>query len=642
MLMGQQKKHTSVEDLYENTQTEVSLNDFLTKYQDQEFQRVIVENEIKLKWYKKSETTKSQDPYTNILRKDSSAASYDVFYAYKPLDVTITELGITPFDKTELLTKFEKQNTIVSFLVNHVLPLIFFVWLLMLLFRFMGPKGWGMPFNFKVGKQTNKKEATTRFSDIAWMEEVKQELTEIVDFLKNPQKYHKVGARPPKGVLLYGQPWSGKTLLARAVAWESDVAFFTASWSEFMEMLVWMGASKVRQLFGKAKAAGRAIIFIDEIDAIGKKRGAGYTGWHQEQEQTLNQILTEMDWFDKNTNIVVMAATNRPDTLDPALLRSGRFDRKVYVRAPMLEERVMIFEYYLKNKKYEPDVNLESLGKRTSGLVGADIENIVNEASLKLAKENRKVLSKQDFEYALEKTVMWPEKKIKSMNEQEKKIVAFHELGHAVTAHLLSNTDPVEKISIVSRWQALWVTWMMPDEDKYLYSKAKFLDESVTLLGGRAAEYIFFGKDEITTGASNDFERATKMITDLVVKYGMDEDLGPVMYMDKEKGEYNVYRPYSEQTAELIDKKVKEYLEQSYKKAIQILETRKEEIKIMADVLLKKEYLTKEEFEELMKNIDYAKVLLQEFQLEQEKNETQKEKNKEENKRNQIKKTNRE
>lgn len=271
--------------------------------------------------------------------------------------------------------------------------------------------------------------------------------------------------------------------MARAVAGEAGVAFFSASGSEFMEMLVGMGASKVRKLFEQAKAAGKAIIFIDEIDAIGKKRGAGYTGGHQEQEQTLNQILTEMDGFDKNTNIIVMAATNRPDTLDPALLRAGRFDRKVLVAAPTFEERIQIFQYYFQKRTIDPKVNIESLAKRTSGLVGADIENVVNEAALQVAKDGREALRVEDFEYALEKAIMGPEKRVKSMKEKEKKLVAYHELGHAVTGHLLVNADPIEKISIVRRGQALGVTWTSPEEDKHLYSKAKFLDELVTLLG---------------------------------------------------------------------------------------------------------------------------------------------------------------
>lgn len=465
------------------------------------------------------------------------------------------------------------------------------------------PKGGngGFPFSVKAGKLNTSKNSKTKFSDVAGMDEVKMELSEIVDYLKNPLKYNKVGARHPKGVLLYGQPWSGKTLLARAAAGESNVPFFSVSGSEFMEMLVGMWAAKVRELFGKAKATGRAIIFIDEIDAIGKKRGTWYTWGHQEQEQTLNQILTEMDGFDNTTNIIVIAATNRPDILDPALLRAGRFDRKVYVSEPTYEERVLIFDYYLKGKKLDASINVPSLAKRTSGLVGADIENIVNEAALKEAKENRSVLDQNDFEYALEKVIMWPEKKVKSMKEQEKKIIAFHELWHAITSHLLPNADPVEKISIVRRGHALWVTWIMPNEDMYLRSKAQFLDEVVSLLGGRAAEEVFFGLDNITTWASNDFEKATEIITNLIVKYGMDKELWPVSYIDRDKNDYPMFKSYSEKTAQIIDEKIKKYIANCYEQSKSIIIKNKLLIQKLSWVLLEKEYLTKEEFESMIK-----------------------------------------
>ena len=465
------------------------------------------------------------------------------------------------------------------------------------------PKGGGgFPFSVKAGKLNSPKTMKTKFSDVAGMDEVKMELSEIVDYLKNPLKYHKVGARHPKWVLLYGQPGSGKTLLARAVAGESNVPFFSVSGSEFMEMLVGMGAAKVRELFGKAKAAGRAIIFIDEIDAIGKKRWVWSTGGHQEQEQTLNQILTEMDGFDNTTNVIVIAATNRPDILDSALLRAWRFDRKVYVSEPTYEERLLIFDYYLKGKKLDKSINIPSLAKRTSGLVGADIENIVNEAALKEAKENRSILAQNDFEYALEKVIMWPEKKVKSMKEQEKKIIAFHELGHAVTSHLLPNADPVEKISIVRRGQALGVTWIMPNEDMYLNSKAKFLDEVVSLLWWRASEEIFFGADNITTWASNDFEKATDIITNMIVKYGMDKDLGTVTYLENNKNEYNMFRGYSEKTAQIIDEKVKKYMADCYIKSKQLIIQNKSLIEKLSVVLLDKEYLSKEEFESMISN----------------------------------------
>lgn len=588
--------------------SEISLNDFLTAYHSGVYQKVIVEDDVRLEWYKSLWITETTSFVS--LNKKVTKEFFEIEESYKPSITSFVELWISitwsavPIEVVYTTQSFRQKA------LEWIGPIFFFLIVLFFAAKFMMPKWW-LPFNMKVWKQTTKAQKKTKFSDIAWMEEVKMELSEIVDYLKNPIKYTKVGARHPKGVLLYWLPGSGKTLLARAVAGESNVAFFSASGSEFMEMLVGMGAAKVRELFNKAKAAGTAIVFIDEIDAIGKKRWAWFTWWHQEQEQTLNQILTEMDGFDKAANIVVIAATNRPDVLDPALLRAGRFDRKISVGRPTYEERMLIFEYYFKGKKVAENVNLESLGKRTSGLVWADIETIVNEAALKVAKEDRNVLEINDFEYALEKVLMWPEKKIKSIKEHEKKLIALHELWHAVTAYLLKQTDPVEKISIVSRGQALWVTWMLPEEDRYLYSKAKFIDEVISLLWGRASEEIFFGKDEITTGASNDFEKATSIIKDMLIKYGMDDELGPVLYFDKDKEDYPIHKPYSEKTAELIDTKLKKYLFDAYTQAIKILKSNKKLIEKMSKVLLEKEYLNKEEFVAMMEDESQTEVLLQ-------------------------------
>ncbi len=593
--------------------TDISLNDFVARYESGDFMRIVEEDAESLKWYHLIET-KEVD---NVLWLGKSFVQeyVEVFQTPTPQWVSLLDLGISLTGATQVEALYNKQS-VLSQLFEFVAPLLWVLVVFFLIFRFMGPKGGGMPFNLKIGKLASKTGVQTKFKDVAGMHEVKEELAEIVDYLKNPAKYHKVGARHPKWVLLYGQPWSGKTLLARAVAGESNTAFFSSSGSEFMEMLVGMGAAKVRELFTKAKSAGKAIIFIDEIDAIGKKRWSGYTGGHQEQEQTLNQILTEMDGFDKNATIVVIAATNRPDTLDPALMRAGRFDRKIYVSRPTLEERIEIFSYYLEKKKMAKDLKIPTLAKRTSGLVWADIENIVNEASMKIAKDNRSELTAQDFEYALEKVLMWPEKKIKSITDEEKKIVAYHELGHAITAHILPHADPVEKISIVSRGQALGVTWMMPKEEKYLHSKQKFLDDVVSLLGGRAAEEVFFGKESITTGASNDFERATKTITDLVATYGMDEELGPVRYMDAERDDgYGFTKPFSEKTAEKIDAKIKEYLVDAYAKAKDIITKNKKLIDSMAQLLLLKEYITKDEFDAIMADPRKAKEFYTDAQL---------------------------
>lgn len=589
---------------------EVSLNDFLKSYNQGTFTKIALEDETNLKWYQFLGTWATTSLMS--LNKKLTETSYNVFETKKPIGTSLKDLGIDVTGKTVVDVKFN-EKWFMQNMAEQVWPLLLVLVLLFFAMKFLLPKGGGMPFSIKAGKLNSNKTIKTRFADVAWMDEVKMELSEIVDYLKHPDKYHKVGARHPKGVLLYGEPGSGKTLLARAVAGESDVPFFSVSGSEFMEMLVGMWAAKVRELFGKAKAVGRAIIFIDEIDAIGKKRGVGYTGGHQEQEQTLNQILTEMDGFDNKTNIIVIAATNRPDILDPALMRAGRFDRKVMVSRPTFEERILIFNYYIKDKKVDSKVQIESLAKRTSGLVWADIENIVNEASLQVAKDSRLVLLSADFEYALEKVVMWPEKKVKSIREQEKKIIAFHELGHAVTSYFLPNSDPVEKISIVRRGQALWVTWMMPMEDNYLYSRAKFLDEVVSLLGWRASEEIFFGEDQITTWASNDFEKATEIITNMVVKYGMDKEIWPILYADKSNDEYKMYKAYSEKTAELIDKKIKEYLIDCYEKSKALVKKNKNLIEQMSKVLLEKEYLTKEEFVAMMEDISKVDDFMKEI-----------------------------
>lgn len=577
----------------------VSLNDFLQKYTQHTFSKIVVEDETDLQGYQDVGTGRTFSMMS--LKKNLTEKYVQLYTTQKPLGTSLKDLGISLTGSVPVEVIFNKQ-WLVGKVVEAVWPILLFLVLIFFFMRFAMPKWWAgwFPFSVKVGKLNTGKTIKTRFDDVAGMDEVKMELSEIVDYLKNPAKYHKVWARHPRWVLLYWQPGSWKTLLARAVAWESNVPFFSVSGSEFMEMLVGMGAAKVRELFGKAKEAGRAIIFIDEIDAIGKRRGTGYTGGHQEQEQTLNQILTEMDGFDTTTNVIVIAATNRPDILDPALLRAGRFDRKVYVSAPTLEERILIFWYYLKDKKISKQLSLESLAKRTSGLVGADIENITNEASLKIAKEDRTILEVQDFEYALEKVLMWPEKKVKSIREDEKRIIAYHELGHALTSHLLPYAEAVEKISIVRRGSALGVTRISPSEDMYLSSKAKFLDEVTSLLGWRVAEEVFFGEEFITTGASNDFEKATQIITDMIVKYGMDKDMWPITYVDRGQEDYPSIKKYSEKTAEIIDEKVKLYIAECYAKAKKLIEKHKSLIDSMSVQLLEKEYLTKDEFAEMM------------------------------------------
>ena len=582
---------------------EKSLNGWLSLYNSGLFQKVEIEDWITLKWYilSWSEEKNTIFPlwWTKIID------NYYLITTKKPADTSVIDLWLSLTWDTSIKTIYNEESILVSFLKEFWWLILFFLVFIIgfRLIMWRGNWAWWL-MDIKVWKKSTKETSKTRFSDVAWMEEVKNELMEVVDYLKNPEKYRKVWARHPKWILLYGEPGSGKTLLARAVAGEADVAFFSASGSEFMEMLVGMWAAKVRTLFKSAKEAWRAIIFIDEIDAIGKKRWNGTTWWHQEQEQTLNQILTEMDGFDNQTNIIVMAATNRPDILDPALLRAGRFDRKVYVTSPTAEERTEIFNYYLKKKQVSEKVNLKSLVKRTSGLVWADIENIVNEASLRIAKDGRTVLEPSDFEYALEKVIMWPEKKSKWIQEKEKRIIAFHELGHALLAHVQPEADAPEKISIVRRWHALGLTWITPAEDRNLYSKSYILSEVAGLLGWRASEEIFFGKDNITTGASNDFERANKIIRDMITKYGMDPEIGLVVYPDERNSDFSFYKPYSEETAEIIDEKVKKYLEDAYKVAKNTILEHKETMEKIAELLIKKEYISGEDFSMMVENPD--------------------------------------
>ncbi len=580
----------------------VELSKFLKLYKQKKFTKIKEINGTTLEGMEPISGQQTQIPVM-LLGKDVQIKSFKVYETQKPIRLTLPELGISLTGEIPVEVEYQTGSFLGRFIFETLLPILLFMGFLLFLFRGIGPKWWGwLPFLSSAGKLAKKDEVKTTFKDVAGMKEAKEELKEIVDFLKNPKKYQKAGAKVPKGVLLYGPPGAGKTLLARAVAGEANVPFFSASGAEFMEMLVGLGAAKVRDLFKKAKASAPAIIFIDEIDAIGKKRGLGVTGGHQEQEQTLNQILTEMDGFDKDTNVIVIAATNRPDILDPALLRPGRFDRKVFVGKPTLEERLEILKLHAKDKKLTKDVDLEGLARRTAWFVGADLENILNEAALKAAKDGRDTITNADLEYALEKVVMGPEKKIRSMKEKERQTIAYHELWHAVTAYNLPNADPVEKISIVSRGRALGVTWYSPKEDEYLRSKAKFLDDLVSLLGGRAAEEIFLGKENVTTGAANDFERATQIASDMIMKYGMDEELGPIMYLDEDRWEWMPYKPFSEKTAEKIDEKIKEILHQAYQKAKNIISKNKDKIQKLAQILLEKEYLTKEEFLKYMED----------------------------------------
>ncbi len=483
-----------------------------------------------------------------------------------------------------------------------ILTLVGFVVIAFMLFRgVQGGGGMGIAqFGQSKAKLFFGSKIDTTFKDVAGIDEARDELNEIVDFLKNPAKFRKLGARIPKGILMVGAPGTGKTLLARAIAGEAGVPFFHTSGSEFEEMLVGAGASRVRDLFTKAKKAAPSLIFIDEIDAVARKRGTKVnTGT---TEQTLNQILVEMDGFEKNLNVIVIAATNRPDVLDPAILRPGRFDRQIRIELPDMEGRKQILEVHGKNKPFEESVNLERIAKRTVGFTGADLENILNEAAIIAAREDKKKISEHDIDEAISKVVLGPAKKSRKRTDNELKLVAYHEAGHAVVAKLIPESTPVDRISIISRGSSGGVTMFLPETDEYIASKRKLLAEIAVGLGGRAAEEIAL--DDISTGASNDIEKATAMARRMVQKFGMSEKLGLIQYGDFESNEYlgyayNTTKDYSEKTAEDIDSEVKRIVNEAYERAKKVLTENREKLDIVAKALLDKEVLGKDEFDKL-------------------------------------------
>ena len=444
------------------------------------------------------------------------------------------------------------------------------------------------------------------FADVAGVDEAKADLQEVVEFLKYPEKFNSLGARIPRGVLLVGPPGTGKTLLARAVAGEAGVPFFSISGSEFVEMFVGVGASRVRDLFDQAKRNSPCIVFVDEIDAVGRQRGAGLGGSHDEREQTLNQILVEMDGFDTNTNVIVVAATNRPDVLDPALLRPGRFDRQVILDRPDLRGRVAILNVHTKGKPLDKTVDSEKVARQSAGFSGADLANLVNEAAILAARRNRKVIGMAEFNESLERIVAGPERKSRLISDAEKRIIAIHEGGHAVVQRVLPKCDPVHKVTIISRGMALGYTMAMPTEDRYLQSKTEFEDKIAGLLGGNAAERLVFG--DTTTGASNDIEKATDLARRMVTEWGMSDKLGPLafgkrdemIFLGREIGEQ---RNYSDDVAKLIDEEVRALIEHGYARATQVLTENKTRLLALADKLIAEETVEAEEFEKLFSDL---------------------------------------
>lgn len=485
--------------------------------------------------------------------------------------------------------------------LTFLLPTLLFIGVLVFMMRqAQGSNNQALSFGKSRARMFMGNKPSVTFNDVAGADEAKQELAEVVEFLKYPDKFAALGARIPKGVLLVGPPGTGKTLLSKAVAGEAGVPFFSISGSEFVEMFVGVGASRVRDLFDQAKRNSPCIIFIDEIDAVGRQRGAGLGGSHDEREQTLNQILVEMDGFDSNTNVIMIAATNRPDVLDPALLRPGRFDRQVVLDRPDIRGRMAILDVHSRGKPFDKEVSMETLAKQTPGFSGADLENLINEAAILAARRNKKSISMSELEEAIDRVIAGPERKSRVISDKEKAITAYHEVGHALVARMLANVDPVHKISIIPRGMAGGYTRVLPSEDRFLGTKAQFEDQIAWGLGGRAAEEIIF--NEISSGASNDIEKSTDMARRMVTQYGMSKKLGPVAFGQKDEliflgREISEQRNYSDEIAYEIDKEVRSIIDANYQRAKKILGENREKLIEVAELLIQRETLEGEDFE---------------------------------------------
>jgi cell division protease FtsH len=515
-------------------------------------------------------------------------------------------LGVSREQLSSLTVEVAPPSSIFGWLgiLSWVLPGIVIVAFFFLIFRQAQNSGnQAMSFGKSRARMFTGEKPTVTFDDVAGVEEAKQELSEVVEFLKEPQKFIALGARIPKGVILMGAPGTGKTLMAKAVSGEAGVPFFSISGSEFVEMFVGVGASRVRDLFDQAKRNSPCIVFVDEIDAVGRHRGAGLGGSHDEREQTLNQILVEMDGFDTDTNVIVVAATNRPDILDPALLRPGRFDRRVVLDRPDMVGREKILKVHVRGKPLGKDVDLSALARQTPGFVGADIESLVNEAAILAARRNKKTINMDEFLEAVDRVIAGPERRSRVITEEEKEVVAYHEAGHTLAAAKTPEADKVRKVTIIPRGMAGGYTMILPDEDRYLANRTKFEAELVTMLGGRAAEDVVFNR--ITTGASNDLERATDLVRKMVMEYGMSDELGPMTFGEREELVFlgrsmSEHRNYSESVARKIDAEVRKIINSAYTRALEVMRAHRATLDRLAEELIQKETLGEEEVDALL------------------------------------------
>ncbi|MEK6226562.1 MAG: ATP-dependent zinc metalloprotease FtsH [Chloroflexota bacterium] len=542
--------------------------------------------------FKDSDTHKEQ---TTVLEPDTI------------LSKTVQDYNSTHLASDQVALKFQENSqtlSVVGSILLSLLPVLliggFFFYMMR---QAQGTNNQALSFGKSRARMFIGNKPTVTFDDVAGVEEAKQELTEVVEFLKYPEKFSSLGARIPRGVLLVGPPGTGKTMLARAVAGEAGVPFFSISGSEFVEMFVGVGASRVRDLFDQAKRNAPCIVFIDEIDAVGRQRGAGLGGSHDEREQTLNQILVEMDGFDTGTNVIVVAATNRPDVLDPALLRPGRFDRQVVLDRPDIKGRKAILDVHVRGKPLDKNVDLLRIGQISPGFSGADLANVVNEAAILAARRNKKQIGQIDFEEALEKVALGPERRSRVITEKEKWIVAYHEAGHALCFKLLKHTNPVHKISIVARGMAMGVTWSLPQEDRYFRTRTEFEDDIAAALGGWVAEQLHLGGDA-TTGASNDIEKATEMARQMVTKFGMSEKLGPLQYGKTDEliflgRQIQEERNYSEDVAKIIDSEVHDIVDRARQRAYEVLTNNRDKLDLVVSKLIEQETLESDEFNKL-------------------------------------------
>ena len=570
-------------------QSVIPINEVALQIQDGNVERIIQdENTLKITFKDGQEKTSTKEGNSTLVEQLRNYGVTESDLSFNQVAIEIKQPG--------------PWVNVLSFL-GYILPFLIVGAAFFFIFRqAQGSNNSAISFGKSRARMFTGDQPKVTFADVAGVDESKDELQEIVEFLREPQKFISLGARIPKGVLLVGPPGGGKTLLAKAVSGEAGVPFFSISGSEFVEMFVGVGASRVRDLFDQAKKHSPCIIFIDEIDAVGRHRGAGLGGSHNEREQTLNQMLVEMDGFDTDTNVIIMAATNRPDILDPALLRPGRFDRRVVLDRPDMHGREAILKVHVKGKPLSPNVDLSVLAKSTPGFVGADIENLINEGAILAARRNKKQIDQTDFEEAIERVIAGPERKSRLISEDEKRIIAYHEAGHAIVLAALPEADQVQKISIISRGMAAGYTIALPENDRTLMSKNKMTAEMIGLLGGRASEELVF--NDITSGAANDIENVTKLARKMVTRLGMSSDLGPMVYGQKDElvflgREIGEQRDYSEAIAEKIDKEVQKLVSEAYQQAKKILTKYRAKLDEIANTLLEVETLSREEFDKI-------------------------------------------